>query len=98
MSAMDLLCEPKTLVAEIGKLFSKVATFAILAMQHSPFLFCNFRYLYYAINTDIVNTVLSVKEKGTRELLQEAINLHRSHNLNAALHSKILYSYCSSCC
>ncbi len=41
MSAMDLLCEPKTLVAEIGKLFSKVcnfrhfgdATFSIFALQ-----------------------------------------------------------------
>ena len=27
MSAIDLLCEPKTLVAEVGKLFSKVCNF-----------------------------------------------------------------------
>ncbi len=33
---------------------------------------------------DIVNTVLNVKEKGTRELLREAINLHRSHDPSAS--------------
>ena len=35
-------------------------------------------------STNVVNTILSVQEKGTRELLQEAINLHRSHEPNAA--------------
>lgn len=34
--------------------------------------------------TEVVNTVLSVQEKGTKELLREAINLHRSHDPNAA--------------
>lgn len=35
-------------------------------------------------STEIVNTVLSVQEKGTKELLQEAISLHQSHDPNAA--------------
>ena len=35
-------------------------------------------------SAEVINTVLSVKEKGTKELLQEAINLHRSHDPNAA--------------
>ena len=34
--------------------------------------------------TEIENIVLSVNEKGTKELLQEAIDLHRSHEPNAA--------------
>ena len=49
MSAMDLLCEPKTLVTEVGKLFSKVcnfrhfgdATFSIFALQLSVIILCN---------------------------------------------------------
>lgn len=36
------------------------------------------------VTPDIVNKVLSVKEPGTRELLQEALILHRSHAPNAA--------------
>ena len=51
MSAMDLLCEPKTLVTEVGKLFSKVcnfrhfgdATFSIFALQLSVIILCNKR-------------------------------------------------------
>lgn len=35
-------------------------------------------------STEAVNTVLSVQEKGTKELLQEAIDFHRSHDPNAA--------------
>ena len=49
MSAMDLLCEPKTLVAEVGNLFSKVcnfrhfgdATFSIFVLQLSVIILCN---------------------------------------------------------
>lgn len=33
-----------------------------------------------AASTSIINTVLSVQEKGTRELLQEAIEKHQSHD------------------
>ncbi len=36
------------------------------------------------VTPDIVNKVLNIEEKGTRELLQEAIYLHRSHDPSAA--------------
>ena len=35
-------------------------------------------------SAEVVSTVLSVQEKGTKELLQEAISLHQSHDPNAA--------------
>lgn len=81
MSAMDLLCEPKTLVAEIGKLFSKVcnfrhfgdATFSIFALQ--------LRYLYYAINSN----VFSVVPKGKmREVAMMLKAIHAQENKKAA--------------
>lgn len=36
------------------------------------------------MSTEVVETVLSVQEAGIKELLQEAIDLHRSHSPNAA--------------
>lgn len=36
------------------------------------------------ITPDVIETALSVNEKGTRDLLKEAIALHRSHDPNAA--------------
>ena len=50
MSAMDLLCEPKTLVAEVGKLFSKVCNFRHFGDATFSIFACPLGYLYYAIN------------------------------------------------
>ncbi len=49
MPAMDLLCEQKTLVAEVGKLFSKVCNFCHFG-DATFSVFTSLWYFYFTIN------------------------------------------------